>query len=136
MRTTIFLNESYGLDRLGRGTFGTVVKAFDRRSGSPVAVKIIKLEARGRTAEEEEQKRATIKREVDLLARIQHVSCHLLRSSLGTEADVVIQPNIVTMETAMVENDCVCSSLFITGCSPVADPHSQTSSWSLPLTAT
>lgn len=65
---------AHDLDRLGRGTFGTVVKAFDRRSGSPVAVKVIKLEARGHSAEEEEHRRAVIKREIDLLARIQHVS--------------------------------------------------------------
>lgn len=69
-----FLNIADNLHRLGRGTFGTVMKAFDRRSGSPVAVKVIKLEARGHNAEEEEQRRAVIKREIDLLARIQHVS--------------------------------------------------------------
>lgn len=55
-----------------------MIKAINRSSGDPVAIKVLKLEGRRLTLQEEHRKRTIIKREVDLLSRIRHVRLFLL----------------------------------------------------------
>lgn len=60
--------------RLGRGTFGTVVEAVNRGTGLPVAIKIIPLGEHADSPEDEKRRHAVVKREMNLMGSINHVS--------------------------------------------------------------
>jgi len=64
-------------DRLGAGQFGEVFKAIDADSGKLMAVKILKQPGRATQKQQEEWRQAmnhTLKREVEILAKLSHVS--------------------------------------------------------------
>jgi serine/threonine protein kinase len=70
------------LEYLGRGSFGRVSRVIDLQWGGIMAVKIINVQR-----DREKETKETLKREVELLAKLSHVSLPLVYSMHSSSSD-------------------------------------------------